>query len=1795
MEKVTKRATKAEVMQMMDPLIAEWFESKFDDLTEPQSYAVPVIHERKNILVSSPTGSGKTLTAFLSIINELFKRSKEGKLEDRIYAVYISPLKALANDINKNLEEPLREMHELAKVKGYDWPKVRVGVRSGDTSQAERQRQLRSPPHIFITTPESLAMVLAAPKFREKFSQVEYLIIDEIHEICDAKRGAHLSLTLERLQELSQRPITRIGLSATLAPIESIASFLVGYENGEMRDVKVLEVKTKRNLDLKVICPTDDITTLPYEIVNSKMYDQLKEMIEQHRTTLVFTNTRTGTESVVYKLKERGIESIEAHHGSLSKETRLDVEERLKTGQLRCVVSSTSLELGIDIGSVDLVVQIGSPKSVAKGLQRIGRSGHSHVKTPKGRMMVFDLDDLVECAVLCRAAHQRNIDRVTIPENCLDVLAQSIVGMSIEKRWDVDEAFDLVRRSHCFRRLERETFLQVLRYLGSKDSYEGVYSKIWFDEEAGVFGRKKGARMIYFLNLGTIPEEANYKVFTEKGAMVGDLSEKFVERLATRDVFVLGGKSYEFIRAKGMKAFVRNAQGRKPTVPTWTGEMLPRSFDLSMEVAKFRGEMASRLDRDEKENIEWLIKDFDIDEGSARSIISYVKEQRDTAKVPDDRTFIIEGYLDNSGNSNVIFHFPFGRRVNDALSRAYAFQVTARLGCNVSVSVVDDAFMLTIPRKVDLSMFDGLVRSADLEDILRRAVKDSELFKQRFRHTAARSFMILRNYKGREVSVNRQQVRSTFLLDRLGEAKDAPVIEETYREVLEDVMDIQNAAFVLKQLETGKARLDHIEFSQTPSPFAHNVVLAGISDIVLMEDRSSLLRELHRRVLSKVLGVDVRAFEFDADKVNAYFRGKIGRVDSKEALLDLLRRAGPMHIFKEKGRNVYPYSNVPREKVDAWASELLREGKISSIVIDDVQFIATEQLPEYASALSKEKRPDELEMRLLQALTEERTVQELEQLAGVENAKVLRALRNLETSFLVRRSSFMDGKYRFSVQAPIERRDRQASLDKVMARLLGISGPLTVEEAAFTLGISEDEAKQSLTALVEEGIATEGRFVVSEHMQYMLKIDHLRLSSEGREVYDSRTVASYRRTKLNGPFTSIEDCVRFLGNVGMLIDVDRRVPGFRLDDWVRLRKEGKLLLGRFFRGRVRYILEEDAADHVAAFRQGTLGFLDEQILELLRQNDGLSMRQVVAMTGLPKEEVKESIDRLDRGMYIVRRYEDGEDWSRENFYIPYVPGKASEDPKRRIVERFVRAYGPIPVFTIKMVTDFSYDEVEKMVASLPLTRVYVGDQRTEMVLFEDEKEALDGHVPKDEGMTIVSLYDPEVQPMWAEISSRFGDGWIFPILHNGRLVGATEKWEMSGCVELRSLDLDDPSLLPQALDAVDRLMEFYRGLGFDVVRIKEVLDRPVSDLDEEVRGILEEHGFIRLEGMYVKGRVLPVQYDDQRLMAYVLRKQRIDPEDHFHDPLAGIRFTGGFRSDVHAWQRCNERWPLKKLYEQGTLVKVFGVPDYVTYTTMEHAKLFRKAKGAPLDEKDVRTVLRVLEREGPISRRTLYDLSPLGQRTTYEALKKLFDSTAVYQDRSGKIRVVPDIDMSVDEARKRVVKLMFRNYGTFTAEELARFMRIGMGMRQIREVLAELEDEGFLSKGFLLSGDDSLHWMLAEDVDMLARASFEHRFVLAPDDSLMLYLMPRIKARFGLTMPFHVIFDGTEMVAIVRTNSRGKEIAITEFIGPREARRIMNEHIRRMGLTLRESLDERERDWEIQEFYERTHFGDFTG
>lgn len=1787
MERITERSSREEVMGLMEPLIAQWFNSMFDDLTEPQSYAIPLIHDRRSVLVSSPTGSGKTLTAFLSIINELFKYAEAGKLEDRIYAIYVSPLKALANDINRNLDEPLRQMKELAKESGVDFPSIRVGVRSGDTTPYERQKQLRKPPHIFITTPESLSLVLAAPKFRERFSEVEWVIVDEIHEICDSKRGVHLSLTLERLQDFCTSDFTRVGLSATLAPIDKIAAFLSGFENGDQREIALVEAETKKDLDMAVISPAEDMTVLPFEIVNARMYDTLKELIEEHTTTIVFTNTRSGTESVVYKLKERGLEDIEAHHGSLSKETRLDVEERLKNGELKCVVSSTSLELGIDIGSVDLVCQIGSPKSVAKGLQRVGRSGHGYGQTAKGRMLVMDNDDLVECAVLSRAAHGGRVDRVTIPENCLDVLAQSIVGMSIERRWGIDEAFDVVRKSYCYRSLTHQSFMEVIRYLGSRDEFEGVYSKIWYDEDEGRFGRKRGSRMIYSMNIGTIPEEANYRVFTDRGAMVGDLSEKFAERLSPNDVFVLGGRSYQFRRIKGMKAFVTEAQGRKPTVPSWTGEMLPRSFDLSMEIARFRREMSQRLGDDEGSSIEWLCQEFDIDFGSARTILSYFEEQESSCQViPDDRKLAVEGYIDMGGRFNVVFHFPFGRRVNDALSRAYAFQVTKRYGCNTSISVTDDAFMITSPKKVDLTEIGGMLTSGDLEGILRKAVKDSEIFKQRFRHTAARSFMILRAYKGRQVSVNRQQVRSSYLLDSLGQITSFPVIEETYREILRDVMDLENAQLVLDMLETGDVGVAVIDYSSAPSPFAHNVILGGISDLVLMEDRSALLKELHRKVLAKVMAEDLDAFEFEEERVTEYFRRKMRAVRDREDIHALLSAVGPLRIFKERGRSIYPFCDVDRREVDVWARDLLNQGRISSVYIDDVYFVASEDLPLYATLLRRERRLGDLEWSILERVGGRSTVRELSEDLHRSPEMVQASLRKLESAFMVGRVGFDGVRWAYGRRKAVPV-SRENALDRGVIKYISAFAPATVEEVSFALNLREGEVEMALEGLVREGIVAKGRFLVSEHDQYMLRRDYLRLRGGSMAAFDHRSVEEYRRRKQSGPFRSIEECISFFGEMGMPFDIFSRVPGFDMGSWEELRESGRVLLGRFLRGRVRYVLEEDAPMYVSAYREAGLTDRDLTILGLIERYEGLSLRRLVALTDLGKERIKESLDRLDRNMYVVRRYDGNESWSSENVYVKYDGQGFGGDARADIVERFVRAYGPVPVMAIRHYTRFGKREILDALANLETETISVGEGGSEMILMADELSALESLDIGEAKVELRSLYDPIVQPMWAEVSSRYGDKWIFPILHGGRLVGAVEKWNMSGFVEIRALDLEDETLLPQTIDALDDVLRYHTINGLDVLRVTEALGVAAPDLPDGVVAEFEKRGYHHLGDFLAKGSLVPNSFSWEDLLAHVFSRQGIPADSKYDDAIEAVKLNGGFRSDAEAYLRCKVFVPLKKLQEQRLLERVNIIPGYMTFTTLAQAELFARAKDHMLTE-EMSTILRMVREKSSLRKDEVYDLSTVGRRGTYEALRALHKAGYLYNDFRGRVRAVGESDLTPHEARREVIRTLFRDFGIFTAENLQRHIMSEFSMRDIRSILSELETEGYLVKGFLERGNGSLYWILSEDLERVGHG-FEESFVLTPEDNLYSYLRQWIKERYeGLVS---LIFSGMEVVGSFKSKRRGSDITVLDFQGRREARQVLVEHVRSLGLTIRGEGSGAIPDWEIQEFYEKTHPG----
>ncbi len=854
-----------EVYSMLRPYVREWFRRRYSSFTPPQRMAIPLIKKGCNVLISSPTGTGKTLAVFLGLLDNLYSMAEAGGLPDSIYVVYVSPLRALNNDMRRNLLEPIKGIMEVGRELGYEIPEIKVAVRTSDTPPSEKQRMLRNPPHILITTPESLAIALNAPRFREVLGSTSVVVVDEIHELASSKRGSHLSLSIERLEYLVGKPLIRIGLSATISPLEEVAKFLVGYhDDGSPRDCYIVDARFTKPADIRVVCPVVDLVHASASEINESIYRTLVELIKKHRTTLVFTNTRSATERVVYKLrkimeKERiiDVDEIGAHHSSLSRGIRLEIEEKLKRGELRVVVSSTSLELGIDIGYIDLVVLLSSPKSVTRLLQRVGRAGHHIRQVSKGRVLVVDRDDLVECTVLAKAAMERRIDNVRIPRNPLDVLAQHLVGMSLEKKWRVDEAYRVIRRSYSFHTLSWSDYMDVLYYLagGYADYLEHmrVYSKIWLDEEEGVFGRKRKARMIYYLNIGTIPDESKTHVFTVDGKYVGDLEEGFVEYLAPGDLFVLGGHVYEYIRSYGSRIVVRPADGAKPTVPSWFSEMLPLSFDSALEVGRFRrvvGEMISSKSRSEV--IDYLVREYMLERHAAENIYDYILEQYLFTKglIPSDKLVLLEIY-DEADRRNVIVHSLFGRRVNAALSRAYAYIVGNHLGCNVRVTINDNGFMITLPghpRADWIELFKQLSPD-NIDDILKRVLRHTEMLKRRFRHCAQRSFMILRRYGERERSVHRLQLNADGLLRVVSELPGFPILKETYREILEDYMHISAAKKVLEWIHSGVIKLVLFGPTVVPSPFSHNIVVQGYSDIVLMEDRKKMLQRLHEQVM----------------------------------------------------------------------------------------------------------------------------------------------------------------------------------------------------------------------------------------------------------------------------------------------------------------------------------------------------------------------------------------------------------------------------------------------------------------------------------------------------------------------------------------------------------------------------------------------------------------------------------------------------------------------------------------------------------------------------------------------------------------------------------------------------------------------------------------------------------------------------------------------------------------------------------------------------------------------------------
>jgi len=983
------------------PVIRRWFSETLGNPTPAQAQGWAAIRERRHTLIAAPTGSGKTLAAFLTALNDLFEEGLTAPLPDEVRIVYVSPLKALSADIHKNLAEPRKGIRRIAEEMGLEAPRITAAVRTGDTTQSERAAMLRTPPHILVTTPESLYLLLTAERSREMLRTTRMVIVDEIHAVIGTRRGAHLALTLERLQQVASSPLHRVGLSATQKPIEEVAKYLAPSAH-----VKIIDEGHRRAMDLSLEIPRSPLETIMSHEVWEEYYDRLTQLIAEHRTTLIFVNTRRMAERVARHLSDRlGEDAVTAHHGSLSKEKRLDAESRLKSGHLKALVATASLELGIDIGHVDLVCQIGSPNRIATFLQRVGRSGHTVSGLPKGRLFPVSRDDLVECAALLRSVRRGELDHIVAHDATLDVLAQQIVAESSCDDYSEDALFALVRRAWPYRDLARADFDAVLKMVA-----EGFATKrgrrgalVHRDEVNGKVRGRRGSRMLAITSGGAIPEVADYRVLLEPSdTFIGTLNEDFAIESMAGDIFQLGNASWQVVQVGSGVVRVADAKGAPPNIPFWVGEAPARSDELSRAVSDFRGDVcAGRLQPAEIEGVS---------ADAGREIATYLEEShRVLGAIPTQDTLVLERFFDESGGMQLVLHAPFGSRINRAWGLALRKRFCRQFNFELQAAATEDAVLLSLGPQHSFPLADVFryLHPATARDVLVQAFLDAPVFQTRWRWNTTISLAIPRNRRGKKVPPPLQRAMADDLMaavfpdaaacaenihgDR--QLPDHPLVNQTVRDCLEEAMDFEGLARVLERIHRGEIECiarDTVE----PSPLSHDIINARpfsfLDDAPLEERRTQAVYTGRSGILDDTAIQRVRDEE---------------RPDPRDAdeLHDALLTAG--FLLDDE---------IPREMMDMLVAAR-RAGRLSGL------WVAAERLPEVLAVhpqtvdftapasrfrtWSREESIVEI-LRGRLSIVGPTTVRALAQSLGIAEAEAETAMLALEAEGVVLRGTF---------------------------------------------------------------------------------------------------------------------------------------------------------------------------------------------------------------------------------------------------------------------------------------------------------------------------------------------------------------------------------------------------------------------------------------------------------------------------------------------------------------------------------------------------------------------------------------------------------------------------------------------------------------------------------------------------------------------------------------------------------------------------------------------------------------------
>ena len=952
------------VLDNFHPAVANWFRRTYPAPTEPQIQAWPAISSGNNALIAAPTGSGKTLAAFLATIDALIRLGVRGELRDEIHVVYVSPLKALSNDIQKNLDEPLAGIRKELFESGLPDVDIRTVVRTGDTPQSERERMRRKPPHILVTTPESLYILLTSVSGRKMLASTRTVIVDEIHAIAPNKRGVHLALSLERLQQLCGGQLTRVGLSATQKPIEEIARFLVGGgQSGGLFDSNactIVDTGHVRKRDLALEVPESPLEAVMSGEVWTQIYDRLAGLIREHRSTLIFVNTRRMAERVARALTERlGGDQVTSHHGSMAREQRLNAEQRLKRGELKALIATASLELGIDIGHVDLVCQLSTPRRIAALLQRVGRSGHAVGGLPKGRLFPVSRDDLVECTALLDAVRREELDRLVIPPKPLDVLAQQIAAEVACGEWDEEELFNLMRRAWPYRDLTLKEYGEVLQMLAEGFSTRRGRKRALIHRDA--VNRKlrprDGLRLTAVTSGGTIPDTADYAVvLSPQEIIVGTVNEDFAVESLSGDVFQLGNTSYRILRVEAGRVRVEDAEGMPPSIPFWLGEAPARSDEVSFAVSRLRADLDARLPNTQA-TLEYLVEEVGIASDAATQVVDYLGGAKAAlGLLPTQQRLVMERFFDESGGTQLVIHSPYGNRINRAWGLALRKRFCRKFNFELQAAATEDAIILslTATHSFPLEEVGRYLHSNSARTVLIQALLDAPMFLTRWRWDASIALALPRFRGGSKIPPQLQRMEAEDLVaavfpDQLAcqenivgdrEIPDHPLVKQTIDDCLFEAMDIEGFENLLRAIETGEVEIETRDLVE-PSPLALEILSARpyafLDDAPLEERRTQAV--VSRRWLDPESAADIG--RLDPEAIARVREEAWPQAESADELHDAL---GWLGLLMEQ--------EVARQP--AWApllDELIRDKRITRIVPagqpdSAALVVAAERLPE---------------------------------------------------------------------------------------------------------------------------------------------------------------------------------------------------------------------------------------------------------------------------------------------------------------------------------------------------------------------------------------------------------------------------------------------------------------------------------------------------------------------------------------------------------------------------------------------------------------------------------------------------------------------------------------------------------------------------------------------------------------------------------------------------------------------------------------------------------------------------------